>query len=293
MTVDRGMSRPIITFDLEEWFHLLALETDSIPTMDAWGSMESRVEAGTERLLALLERHGIRASFYCLGWIADRHPELLRKVARAGHHVGCHSYAHSLVYTQSRAEFRDETRRAIDTIANVISAPVDCYRAPVFSIRSDCLWALDVLLELGIRVDSSMAPGRYAGVDGGLGFPSGPFRLSMAGGVLDEFPVTMKQVGPFRAAVAGGGYFRLLPLAVIARWTSAEPYVMTYFHPRDFDPGQPVVAGLSRLRRFRSYVGLRGALAKLDGFLERFGGQSVAEAHRTVDWPTVPVVDLK
>jgi hypothetical protein len=130
-------------------------------------------------------------------------------------------------------------------------------------------------------------------VDGGLGIPATPFRLSLAGGCLDELPVSMKQVGPIRAAVAGGGYFRLLPFAVIERWAAAEPYLMTYFHPRDFDPGQPVVAGLSRLRRFRSYVGLRGALGKLDRFLGRFGGQSVLEAHRDLDWSTVPVVELK
>jgi polysaccharide deacetylase family protein (PEP-CTERM system associated) len=281
---------PVITVDLEEWFHLLALETDTIPSVEAWGSLESRVEEGTERLLGLLESHGVRASFFCLGWIAERYPQLLRTVARAGHHIGCHSYAHSLVYKQSPQQFREETRRALGAISDALSAPIDCYRAPVFSITRSCSWAFDVLLDLGIRVDCSVAPGRHALLEHGGQLPTTPFRIVREGGTLDEFPLSVKRIGPLSVAIAGGGYFRLLPFSVIARWTESAPYVMTYFHPRDFDPGQPVAPGLSCIRKFRSYVGLTTSFGKLDRVLARFGGRSVAEAHRAEDWSSVPVV---
>lgn len=280
---------PIVTIDLEEWFHLLEY---ALPSVDAWDTLESRVEANTERILELLELHHVRATFFSLGWIAGKYGHLLRRIAAAGHHVGCHSDVHSLVHQQTPAQFREETRRALETISAAVSAPVDCYRAPGFSITESCPWAFEILLELGVRTDCSVFPGRHAHGGTGARFPAVPFRLALPNGQLDEFPMAVTSGALLRVPFAGGGYFRLFPSALIERWASAAPYVMTYFHPRDFDPGQPRLAGLSRLRRFKTYVGLAGSLAKLDRFLGRFGGRSVAEARAQLDWSAAPLVRL-
>lgn len=283
------LAAPVITVDLEEWFHLL--EIDGVEE-SRWGLLESRIEANTERLLTLFEEHGVHATFFSLGWIAGRYGALLRRIVKAGHHVGCHSNAHALVSQETPDQFRSETRRAMATIADAISKPVNCYRAPGFSITPNTLWAFDELLELGVKVDCSVLPGRHAHGGLGTGFPALPFKLELRGGSLRELPMSMANLGPLRLPTAGGGYFRLLPFFLMAHWADNAPYVMTYFHPRDFDEGQPRLPGLSRFRGFKAYVGIRGAYDKLDRFLGRFNGRSVAEADQQIAWGSVPTVKL-
>ncbi|WP_257313851.1 polysaccharide deacetylase family protein [Geothrix fuzhouensis] len=285
------MRSPIITIDLEDWFHLL--ECDAIPGPEAWGTLESRIERNTNRVLALLANHGIRATFFTLGWVAETYPSLLKTVASQGHEIGCHSGLHTLIHQQTPEAFRMETRRAVDAISGCIGLPVTAYRAPGFSLTSQSLWAFELLGELGITTDCSVFPGRHAhGGTGGL-FPPGPFKLECRNGMqLREFPMTLAQVGPLDIAFAGGGYFRFFPYAMIARWIRANPDAMTYFHPRDFDEGQPRIQGLSALRKFKAYAGLKGAHQKLDRFLHEFGGQSLGEASARIDWDQSPLVRL-
>jgi polysaccharide deacetylase family protein (PEP-CTERM system associated) len=282
---------PIITIDLEDWFHLL--ECDAIPGPEAWETLESRIEQNTNRLLELLASHGIRATFFTLGWVAEKYPKLLKKVASEGHEIGCHSSVHTLIHQQTPETFRMETRRAMDAISECVGIPVTVYRAPGFSLTGQTLWAFEILAELGIITDCSVFPGRHAhGGTGGL-FPRGPFRLECRNGMkLREFPMTLAQMGPLHIAFAGGGYFRFFPYPMIARWTRANPNTMTYFHPRDFDDGQPRVQGLSALRRFKAYAGLKGAHQKLNRFLHEFGGQSLGEAGAKVDWDQTLTVQL-
>ena len=282
---------PIITIDLEDWFHFL--ECEAIPGPEAWGSLESRIRRNTERLLDLLAIHGIHATFFTLGWVAKAHPSLLKQVADQGHEIGCHSGLHSLVHQQTPDVFRLETRQALEAISECIGRPVTAYRAPGFSLTDHTLWAFEVLGELGITTDCSVFPGQHA--HGGTGdlFPQGPFRLKCRNGTsLREFPITLVKTGPLHIAYAGGGYFRLLPYSMIARLTHTNPFTMTYFHPRDFDDGQPSVPGLSILRRFKAYVGIKGNHEKLNRFLHDFGGQSLGEACARVDWETRPSVRL-
>lgn len=279
---------PIITIDLEDWFHLL--ECDAIPGVEHWPTLESRVEANTDRLLGLLDKHDVKATFFTLGWVANHYPTLLQRVAKAGHQIGCHSDVHTLVHQQTEHAFRVETRQAISAISDAISSPVLCYRAPGFSITDTCLWAFGVLSELGIQVDSSVFPGNHAHGGTGAVFPAVPFRIEHGGSPLCEFPISLSRFGPFQVAVAGGGYFRILPFSLIAHWIAGTPYNMTYFHPRDFDADQPRIQGLSSFRTFKAYTGLNNSFAKLDRFLIRFGGQSVESAHATTDWASAPVV---
>jgi len=279
---------PVITFDLEEWFNLL--ECDAIPPAENWGSLESRVEANTDLLLDLLDKRGVKATFFVLGWVARHYPALIRKIASLGHELGCHSDLHTLVWTQTPGAFREETARALGAIGDAAGAPVLNYRAPGFSITEKCMWAFEILLDLGIITDCSVYPGIHA--HGGMRslFPSVPFRLGVGERTLKEFPVSLAGLGPLQLAFVGGGYFRLLPLALISHWTRQRPGAVTYFHPRDFDPGQPRIQGLSAARRFKAYVGIGGATRKLDRFLERFGGQTLAQASAAITWDTSPLV---
>jgi polysaccharide deacetylase family protein (PEP-CTERM system associated) len=276
---------------MEEWFHLL--DCEAIPGVDIWDGLESRIGPNTDRLLALLSTRGIKATFFCLGWVAEKHPSLLRRVAEAGHEIGCHSGVHSLIHQQSPGEFLEETRRAIGAITQCIGSPVTAYRAPGFSLTAQTLWAFDHLAELGITQDCSIFPGRHAHGGTGGRFPSGPFRIRCAGGKeIREIPMSLVSLGPLDIAFAGGGYFRFLPYPLIAQWTRTRPATMTYFHPRDFDPGQPRLPGLPLVRQFKAYAGLNGAYKKLGRFLEDFGGQSLGEATAHIDWDRTPLVQL-
>ena len=287
--MDLRTSVPIITVDLEDWFHLL--ECDAVPEPEAWHAHESRIERNTDRLLELFADCEIRATFFSLGWVARQYPLLLKKVAAEGHEIGCHSGMHSLVHKQTPETFREETKHALDAISQCISQPVVAYRAPGFSLTNQTLWAFEVLSELGVTTDCSVFPGRHS--HGGIRkiVPRGPCRLQCRNGMeLREVPMTVAQIGPMDIAFAGGGYFRFLPYWMIARWTRGHRNAMTYFHPRDIDDGQPRLRGLSISRRVRAYAGLTGAYLKLQRFLREFGGQSLGEACNKIDWARTPVV---
>ena len=282
-------SPPILTFDLEEWFNLL--ECDAIPGVEEWGDMESRVEANTDRLLDILDKRGLKATFFVLGWVARRYPALVRRIASLGHEIGCHSDIHSLVWRQTPPQFREETARALNVIGEVVGTPVTCYRAPGFSITSQCLWAFEALLDLGVTTDCSVFPGAHAHGGTRTMFPDAPFRIRVGNRTLLEFPVSLARLGPLRLAFVGGGYFRMLPLPLISHWTRKCPGAVTYFHPRDFDAGQPRITGLSPIRSFKAYVGIGSAARKLDLFLECFGGQTLGQACASIQWEKTEQVD--
>lgn len=282
---------PIITIDLEEWFHLL--DCQATPAVESWDRLESRIGPNTDRLLDLLGELGIRATFFSLGWVAERHPGILRKVSGAGHEIGCHSAIHSLIHKQTPEIFREETRCALDTISQCIGLPVTAYRAPGFSLTPQTLWAFEHLAALGVTQDCSFFPGRHAHGGTGEGFPAEPHRIQCPGGLLiQEFPMTLANWGPLDIAIAGGGYFRFLPYPLIAHWMSLHPGAMTYFHPRDFDPGQPRIPGLPLMRHFKAYVGLGRSFEKLRNFLGEFHGQSLGEATSRIDWDQTPLIQI-
>jgi polysaccharide deacetylase family protein (PEP-CTERM system associated) len=242
--------------------------------------MESRVEQNTHKVLELLEEFRLRATFFVLGWVAERHPGLVQAIQAAGHELGCHSYAHRLVYELTADEFRGDTQRALCTIEDIAAVRVRAYRAPSFSITARSLWALEILVELGFTVDSSIFPTRNW-LYGIRDAPRQPFRIRVNGSDLLEFPpATLKIVGG-NIPATGGVYLRLLPhrfQALELKWMAdrGEPIVL-YFHPGELDPAQPRLA--ARLGpRFYHYVGLNRTEKRLRALFSKLTFGTLSEA---------------
>ena len=260
------------TIDVEDYFHVAALS--AVITRDSWSSREYRAEANTERLLTLLAECGVRGTFFVLGWVAERSPQLVRRIAAAGHEIACHGFSHRLIYQQSEQEFRDETRRSKSCLEDLIAAPVLGYRAASFSVTRDSLWALDALIDLGFRYDSSVFPIRHD-LYGLPGARPEPNRLAAPSGrTLAEFPMSAARFFGVTVPVSGGGYFRILPywitragLRQINR-RQRRPFSF-YLHPWEIDPGQPRIAA-SLFSRFRHYTNLARCESRLRRVLREF-----------------------
>jgi len=257
-----------LTIDLEDYYHVSAFNDQVLP--QEWGSRQSRVEQNTDLLLDLLDHAGHKATFFTLGWVAEEHPQVVRRVADCGHEVACHSLRHRTVYEMTPAEFREDTRRAKELLEDVSGHPVRGYRAPSFSITQDSLWALTVLAELGFAYDSSIFPVLHAN----YGMPKGsrdPYRLETPAGPIVEFPMTTLELAGRRSPFGGGAYFRLLPYWY-TRWgirylnaREGRP-ACVYLHPWELDPEQPRMAGRFT-SRLRHYLGLRGTPSKFRNLL--------------------------
>ncbi|HKQ60682.1 MAG TPA: XrtA system polysaccharide deacetylase [Candidatus Polarisedimenticolaceae bacterium] len=268
-----------ISVDVEEHFQVSAFE-GAIPR-DDWASQPSRVEANTERLLELFAAAGVQATFFVLGWLAERRPKLVARLAEQGHEIACHGYSHHLVYRQRPEEFREETLRARRILQDASGQPVRGYRAASFSIGRANLWALDVLAEAGFDYDSSLFPvihDRY-------GMPGAPRQIhrvtTPAGRTLVEVPPSTLAFGPATFPVAGGGYLRIYPQA-LTRWAirrlnrRERMPAIVYLHPWELDPDQPRLQGpLSS--RLRHYTGLSRFEAKLRRLLSEFRFGSMAQ----------------
>jgi polysaccharide deacetylase family protein (PEP-CTERM system associated) len=258
-----------LTVDVEEYFHAHAYEKAIAPA--EWERLPSRVEDNVRRLLELFAEVGARATFFVLGWVAERHPGLVREIAGLGHELATHGYAHRLVYRQSRAEFASDLARSLAAIRDATGADGVCgYRAPSFSITSDVLWALDVLREQGMRYDSSILPITSRGrLKGGKrqGLASASRFATRLGDGLWEFPVSTVRVGNRNFPVAGGGYLRLLPLwltrRAIARINAEGQPAVVYLHPWEIDADEPSVPGVERLARFRHRVNVHRTESRL------------------------------
>lgn len=245
---------------MEEYF-CYAYPGDSLPC-ERWGELESRAVPHTLETLRILELSNIRATFFVLGWVAEREPFLLREIHDRGHEIGSHGFAHELVFRQSPQKFRDDLRRSIDAIADVIGEMPVGYRAPSFSINNNCLWALDIIADLGFKYDASICPVkmRHYGADG-----IGKRPHVMENG-LWEFPAATMEIGGREVPFGGGGYFRLYPF-MITRWAthrlnSAGRPAMIYLHPWELDPNPPVKPN-SRLHRFQHTVNLSKTRSRL------------------------------
>jgi polysaccharide deacetylase family protein (PEP-CTERM system associated) len=277
-----GAPANAMTVDVEDYFHVAALS--EVISRDDWSKMEFRAAASTDRLLELFDRTSVKATFFVLGWVAQKAPELVRRIHAAGHEVACHGLTHELVYRQTPAVFRDETRQSKAMLEDLIGAPVDGYRAASYSITRESLWALDILCDLGFRYDSSIFPiahDRY----GIPGASTRPGRIaSPNGSSIVEFPLTTKQLFGMRVPVAGGGYFRLLPYW-FTRWALASvnergamPFVF-YLHPWEIDPEQPRFDA-SWFSRFRHYNNLDVCEARLRSLLADFRFSTMREVLR-------------
>lgn len=281
----------ILTFDIEEWFHIL--DNDSTKTEKEWSNYECRIHKNVDRILDVLLKHNVKATFFCLGWIAEKYPEVIRKIDGHGFEIACHSSRHQLIYEQTKEQFKEDIYTSISQIENIIGKKVLTYRAPGFSLIEDCKWAFGILASLGIQYDSSIFPAsRLHG-----GFPSypecRPSIIDYKGIQIKEFPINTTQILGKHFVFSGGGYFRLFPYQLIKHWTKNSKYVMTYLHPRDFDPEQPMITGLPFSRRFKSYVGLKGSMNKFESWINDFDFIDIRTAIQEIDWGKVPVVKLE
>lgn len=258
-----------VTVDLEEYFQVQVMV--GVVRPDDWGNLPSRVEAQTEALLELFAAADAAGTFFVVGWVAERYPRLIARVAAAGHEIACHSYWHRPVFELTPAEFREDTRRAKAVIENAIGAAVAGYRAPNFSIHPEMDWAWDVLADAGFAYDSSLHPVRHP-LYGAAHAPRRPFRLPRHG--MWELPLATAELLGQRLPVAGGAYWRFAPL-VYSRWglgraASDLGRAIAYLHPWELDPGQPRLP-LRLSQRLRHYTGTAGLARKLRRLLAAFG----------------------
>jgi polysaccharide deacetylase family protein (PEP-CTERM system associated) len=255
-----------LTVDLEDWYHGVELPPGR------WPEFEDRVVPATERLLSILSEHDVKATFFVLGDVAARHPELVWEIHRLGHEIGTHGCSHRLVYHQKPDEFREDVRRSLELLSRCGCDRVAGHRAPYFSITQRSLWALDVLAELGILYDSSIFPiSNYR-----YGIPDAerrPHRIEVNGGSIVEFPISTWRLRGRNLPIAGGAYFRLLPyrmtrhgIAAVNR--SGDPVVF-YLHPWELDPDHPRIP-LPRRIAVTHYANLRVTERRLRRLLDDF-----------------------
>lgn len=282
----------VLTFDVEDWFHLL--DHPDVANPEGWGAFESRLEKNLVRILDLLDRASVRATFFCLGWVGDRYPDLVKLISRRGHEIACHSYYHRLAYQQNYEEFLEDTLAAKRLLEDVSGQSISAYRIPGFSLRDDNKWVFSALIDAGFRYDCSVfsAPRAHGGVRSLEMASPGIIRIP-DGRTIREFPLNTQNALGRRLVFSGGGYFRLTPSFLLKfLFGGPEKYVMTYFHPRDFDPGQPVVPGLSKARKFKAYVGLSSAERKLESLLARFNFLDLTTAANSICWDKAPTFDV-
>ena len=256
-----------LTVDVEDYFQVSAMAP--YIARSAWDTIECRVENNVDRMLARFESHGAHATFFTLGWIAERYPAMIRRIVAAGHELASHGYGHQRASDLTRAEFEDDITRAKRILEDIGGVAVRGYRAPSFSIDKRNLWAFDSLRDAGYVYSSSVYPVHHDH----YGMPDAPrFPYASVEG-LTEIPISTVRAGSRNIPIGGGGYFRLLPYAAsrwaIARFNREErrPAIF-YMHPWEIDPGQPRVPGVDAKSRFRHYVSLH----RTEGRLERLLG---------------------
>jgi polysaccharide deacetylase family protein (PEP-CTERM system associated) len=271
----------VLSVDVEEYFH--PEEVQRSVSRAQWEGLPSYVEAQVDRILGILDRHAAQITFFVLGWIAGRHPRVVRSIVEQGHEIGCHSQDHRLVYDLSPRQFREDTRTACARIEDACGVRPKIYRAPSYSITEKSLWALEILAELGFTHDSSVYPishDRY----GIPGFERHAHIIQTASGAICEAPVaTVKLPNGRVAPVGGGAYLRLLPY----RYTAAgirsineteRQAACVYFHPWEIDPYQPRLAR-GAVSRVRTYMGLRGMAGKIERLLREFRFSTLTGVH--------------
>lgn len=277
----------ILTFDIEDWYcH------DVESGNKDWDKLECRIYDGVDKILESLDQHNLKGTFFVLGWLAEHHPSIIKKIANAGHQIGCHTYQHELLTNFNRKTLFEDTKKAKYLIEDTIGNEINAFRAPAFSITKENLYAFEVLGELGFTIDCSIFPTTR---DFG-GMPnygaSEPRILEYAGYQFKEFPINPAKILGREIVFSGGGYFRLFPYSIIKCLTNKQNYTMTYFHPSDFDPEQPDMPHLSMRQRIKNRIGLRGAFGKYQKYLSDFEFINLATAIELIDWNKVPVIKL-
>jgi|TARA_A100001011_G_scaffold237894_1_gene245792 polysaccharide deacetylase family protein (PEP-CTERM system associated) len=280
----------ILTFDIEEWFHIL--DNKSTENELQWNKYETRIHKNVDRILEFLVLKKLNATFFIVGWIAEKYPEVVKKIDELGFEIGSHTHMHQLVYRQTKHQFSEDIKKSIYILESITNKKVTSFRAPGFSITEKNKWAFEVLYENGIKKDSSVFPSHRSHG----GFPSygitSPSRLSYNGIELKEFPISTFSFFNNNFIYSGGGYFRVSPYPLINFLSKKSDYIMAYFHPRDFDSDQPVIPNLTTFRRFKSYVGISSCMLKLNKWVDEFDFTDLRVADNSFDWDIAPIVKV-
>lgn len=257
-----------LSFDIEDWFHMVDIE--AVADTSKWPEYSSIVVDRTKWIVDLIGEYETKATFFLLGWVAHRYPEITRYIQAQGHEIGTHSYWHRKVYELTPDEFREDMQLSMDVISDVTGEPVRGFRAPSFSIMPGTEWAFDVLLDLGITYDASLFPAPRG--HGGYDCQQEAHEVTAPSGrVLPELPMSIRNLGPVPIPFSGGGYMRFLPKMMIhdafRKFEKRETPVVIYLHPRDFDPDTPRVP-MPLKRKFKCYVGMKTTEGKLRSLLK-------------------------
>lgn len=268
----------IMSIDLEDWFQVHNLS--GVIPYDKWDDCELRIEANTSRVLALLQKHGVTATFFVLGWVAERLPDLIRAIAREGHEIASHSYAHRLLTYQTPDEFDTDLGKSLAILREASGQPVNGFRAPSFSVTRQTLWSYRIMAKHRIEYDSSVFP---IGFHPDYGIPDAPLSFYRTAGGIMELPLSCAQVFRRRIPCSGGGYFRIFPYEMnrrlIRRCNAEGRPVVFYIHPWEFDPGQPRVR-LGKIKTFRHYTNLKRTQDRFDRLLGDFAFGSIRDTLR-------------
>lgn len=274
--------------DLEEWFHAFGI-AGKYADPAAWDDAPQCVIGDTEDLMRLLDDAGVRGTFLTVGWVARKYPDLIRRLAREGHEVGCHSYWHRLVFTLTPEEFDRDIGECVGLLREITSQPIDTFRAPGFSVTADALWSYPIMRRHGITTDISIVPAKRD--HGGIaGFPRDPFTMETDEGSIVCFPVSVMHLAGRTIPFSGGGYLRLFPLSLIKAGFAQNHRVgrpgMSYIHPREVNPGQPrlprpaIWRPMALLKYLKYYVNLKSTRPKLAALLREYRFGTVAEVLR-------------
>lgn len=274
----------ILTFDVEEWFHLL--DFDATRTDAEWKRYEVRIYENVDRILQILEDTNTKATFFVIGWIAKTYPDIVRNIA-SRYQIGSHTMNHQLVWQQTPRQFRSEVDSSVKLLEDITGKKVECFRAPGFSITKDTPWAWDILAEAGIHYDSSVFPAIAS--HGGLPEFGDAVPSIIEPSGIKEFPIVCHKFLGRNFVFNGGGYFRITPYPLIRKWSrNCGNYLLSYIHPRDLDAGQPILDELPLSRRFKSYVGIKGAENKLRSYLSDFKFVDIDTADNMIEWRLAP-----
>lgn len=280
----------ILTFDIEEWFHIL--DNESTKYENNWLNFESRIHRNMDLIFEILDKRKLKPTFFVLGWVAQKYPEIINQIVKRGIEIGSHTHLHQLVFENDKKTFYKDVERSIKTLEDCSGNKVRCFRAPGFSITEKNKWAFEILYDLGIEIDSSIFPAKRS--HGGL--PNlkinYPVKIKYNGVSLKEFPINYYSLLNSKVVYSGGGYFRIMPYSLIKKFTKKSNYIMSYFHPRDFDFEQPIIKELSKYRKFKSYVGLKNCKFKLEKWLDDFKFININFADSLIDWKEIKTFKL-
>jgi polysaccharide deacetylase family protein (PEP-CTERM system associated) len=234
----------------------------------------------------------IKKQLFCLGWVARKFPHIIKKIDSLGYEVATHSDKHQLAHEQSREEFKNDLSLSIKSLEDLLGKKITTYRAPGFSVKSENKWVFEELVNHGIEIDCSIFPSMHShGGFASFGYTQ-PAWVEMNGIRIKEFPMSVCKIAGYGLVFSGGGYFRLLPYWMIVQMMKNSDYTMTYFHPRDFDAGQPIIGELSAFRRFKSYYGLGSAFGKLEKLISDFELIDLCTAVDRIDWEKAKIIEI-